>query len=205
MRDVQDLPPLAELRSLDPRASQRAWALAFPLLWKMGMKIASMRLAGASREEDRRDAVHTAIIQLNNGLLGVRMDGGDSEAKSFQNVQTTDELRRLFYCIVRARLADILRRERVPMTSLDQNHLAESLPAENSSSNPDLLGLWSLVEKLRPPKPEVFTAHYLEGYSTDEIAERFGMSRNTVVSHFRRGLMSLRKMMNEEEEEKTHA
>ena len=181
MENVPELPEPSRLRSLDPTENERAWNEAYPILYKLGMKIANSRLAGMDHEEDRQDVVQTAIMQLNNGLMGVKRDGSASTAKSFQAVESVEHLRNLFYRIVRARIADFLRRK----TDVEEE---ESIPPDSRRE------IWELVDQLKPPKPELFVARFLYGYSTDEIAEKFEMSRNTVVSHFHRGLKTLREM-----------
>lgn len=162
------------------------------------MKIAILKLGGESRREDREDCIQLAIVQLRNGLLGVRMDGSESEAKSFDSVETVEHLRNLFYRVLRARITDVHRKV-VPLPEIEAPP-----PEETSVETPIGDDIWPLVAKLKPPKPELIEAKFILGLTTDEMARSFSMSRNTVLSHLRRGLITLKKLL-EEAENPSHA
>lgn len=56
----------------------------------------------------------------------------------------------------------------------------------------DTLGLWQLVGKLTPACREVIEWMYFEGYTQQEIAERFGIPLGTVKTRTRTALKELR-------------
>jgi DNA-directed RNA polymerase specialized sigma24 family protein len=53
------------------------------------------------------------------------------------------------------------------------------------------------VDRLQPdpPVPQVFRDRFIEGWSTDEIAERRGINRNTLLTYFAKGLRTLRERL----------
>ncbi|MEM1293908.1 MAG: sigma-70 family RNA polymerase sigma factor [Verrucomicrobiota bacterium] len=200
MQDASELPSPDELRSRESATSEKAWRQAYPIFWKLGMKVASLKLAGEARQQDREDCVQLAIVQLRNGLLGVRMDGSDSEAKSFDSVTTIEHLRNLYYRVLRARITDVHRKT----AAIPENLEPESEETAPSPNEPMADEIWPLVAKLKPPKPELIEAKFILGLTTDEMARSFAMSRNTVLSHLRRGLITLKKLL-EEAENPSHA
>jgi DNA-directed RNA polymerase specialized sigma24 family protein len=53
------------------------------------------------------------------------------------------------------------------------------------------------VDRLQPdpPVPQVFRDRFIEGWSTDEIATRRSINRNTLLTYFAKGLRTLRERL----------
>ena len=79
---------------------------------------------------------------------------------------------------------------------------ADGSPEEKSrvEAYPVSLGGESLLPELDrllpdPPVPQVFRDRFIEGWSTDEIAQRRGINRNTLLTYFAKGLRTLRERL----------
>lgn len=182
-------PSLNELRASDEHSSAVAWNAAYPLLWETGMRIACIRLAGERFAQDREDLVSTALQQLIRGLM-------EGKAESFNQIATWDDCLGMTRHIIRQRIIDFLRsRER------SREDAVEELP-EVIADTPNSLR-FNLDELLRevdclepnPPLPQVFRDRFMDGWSTDEIAARRSMNRNTLLSHFAKGFRVLRERL----------
>ena len=57
----------------------------------------------------------------------------------------------------------------------------------------DLLLLWEEINKLKPPLPEIFELHYLEGLTYDEIAETVNMKSGAIRTAISRAISNLQK------------
>lgn len=187
---LQDHPIHPEqLRSTDEKINSAAWSSAYPLLWEAGMRIARLRLAGDPYEADREDIVSTALQQFIRGLIG-------AGSESFNQIETWNDCLAMMRHIVRLRVTDFLRaRER------NREDAAGDLPEFPSQGVDE--PAFTLTELLRevdtlepdPPVPEVFRDRFLEGRSTDEIAQSRGINRNTLVSYYAKGLRALRERL----------
>lgn len=174
------------LRSTDEQISSTAWATAYPFLWEAGMRIARLRLAGGQHESDREDIVSTALQQFIRGLIG-------GESESFNQIETWGDCLAMMRHIVRLRVTDFLR-----LRGRNREDAVAELPElpvqssdEPSFTLPELLREVDTLEP-DPPVPQVFRDRFLEGRSTDEIAEARGINRNTLVSYYAKGLRALR-------------
>ena len=190
-RAAMDLqkPRLDELRARDERISAAAWNVAYPLLWEAGMRIACIRLAGERHAHDREDLVSTALQQLMRGLL-------DGKTESFNQISTWDDCLGMTRHIVRQRITDFFRSH-----ERNREDAVEELP-EVIADTPDSLrfNLHELLHEVdrlepNPPLPQVFRDRFVEGWSTDEIATRHSMNRNTLLSHFAKGFRLLRERL----------
>jgi RNA polymerase sigma factor (sigma-70 family) len=166
-----------------------AWSSAYPLLLEAGMMIANLRLAGERFEQDRQDLVSTAIQQLIRGLV-------EKKGESFNQISTWDDCLSMTRHIVRQRITDFFRsRER------SREDAVEELPEAPQDFAPDqrfrLDELLPEVDRLQPdpPVPQVFRDRFIEGWSTDEIAQRRGINRNTLLTYFAKGLRTLRERL----------
>ena len=177
-------PPLENLNSSSERESAASWSAAYPLLWEAGLRVALIRLAGQTRVSDREDVVSTALAQVVRGYI-------EKTSESYNQIRTFDDLLGMMRHIVRCRIADLHRsRGRRPEDPV------EEIP-EAADLTPDLRRfqlheIIAEVDKLNPPLPQVFRDRFIEGWSTDEIAERRGINRNTLLSQFRQGFAILR-------------
>jgi len=74
----------------------------------------------------------------------------------------------------------------------------ESVPEPVAESTQDVEALFRAVReaaaKLGPPLPELF-ADRLDGLTAEETAAKRGMKRNTVLSHWLRGMAELRAIL----------
>jgi len=166
-----------------------AWSSAYPLLWEAGMMIAKLRLAGERFEQDRQDLVSTAIQQLIRGLV-------EKKGESFNQISTWDDCLVMLRHIVRSRIIDFFRsRER------NREDAVEELPEAPQDFAPDqrfrLDELLPEVDRLQPdpPVPQVFRDRFIDGWSTDEIALRRSINRNTLLTYFAKGLRTLRERL----------
>jgi RNA polymerase sigma factor (sigma-70 family) len=166
-----------------------AWNAAYPTFWEAGMMIARLRLAGERFDQDREDIVSTGIQQLIRGLV-------EEKNESFNQITSWDDCVGMLRHIVRQRTKDFLR-------SRERSHedAVEELPEAPQDFAPDqrfrLEELLPEVDRLHPdpPVPQVFRDRFVEGWSTDEIAARRGINRNTLLTHFAKGLRTLRERL----------
>lgn len=153
------------------------------------MMIARLRLAGERFEHDRQDLVSTALQQLIRGLV-------EGSSESFNQMATWDDCLGMMRHVVRSRVFDFLRaRER------RREDAVEELPEAPQDFAPDqrfrLEELLPEVDRLQPdpPVPQVFRDRFIEGWSTDEIAARRSLNRNTLLTYFAKGLRTLRERL----------
>jgi len=166
-----------------------AWISAYPMLWEAGMMIARLRLAGDRFEQDREDIVSTGIQQLIRGLVEQKND-------SFNQITSWDDCVRMLRHIVRQRTKDFLRsRERSREDAVEE--LPEMPQDFNAGYRFRLDELLPEVDRLQPdpPVPQVFRDRFIGGWSTDEIATRRGINRNTLLTYFAKGLRTLRERL----------
>lgn len=182
-------PSVDDLRSHHERTSAAAWSDAYPLLWEAAMRVARCRLAGSEHESDREDAVSNAIQQVVRGVI-------ENSAESFNQIQTFDDVLGMTRHIVRQRITDFLRsRERRPEDVVED--LPEVIAAAADDQRFNLAELLCEVDRLQPdpPLPQIFRDRFIEGWSTDEIAIRRSLNRNTLLSHFAKGFRTLRERL----------
>ena len=182
-------PSLVELRSRDERTSTAAWNAAYPLLWEAGMRIACIRLSGERHAQDREDLVSTALQQFIRGLL-------EGKTQSFNQISTWDDCVGMTRHIVRQRIFDFFRsHERSREDAVEE--LPEVIADTASPLRFNLDELLHEVDRLEPnpPLPQVFRDRFMEGWSTDEIATRRSINRNTLLSHFAKGFRLLRERL----------
>jgi RNA polymerase sigma factor (sigma-70 family) len=166
-----------------------AWSSAYPWLWESGMAIARLRLAGERFELDREDLVSTALQQLIRGLV-------EKKEGSFNQIVTWDDCLGMMRHIVRSRVFDFLRsRQRSREDAMEE--LPEPAPDFKVEERFRLDELLPEVDRLQPdpPVPQVFRDRFIEGWSTDEIAARRGINRNTLLTYFAKGLRTLRERL----------
>lgn len=150
------------------------------------MRIARIRRAGERYEPDREDAVSTALQQLTRGVI-------ENRSESYNQLSSFDDLLGMMRHIVRLRITDLFRsRERRTEDAVEE--LPEIVDLTPDSTRFQLNELLLEVDRLEPnpPLPQVFRDRFIEGWSTDEIAARRSMNRNTLLSHFAKGFRVLR-------------
>jgi RNA polymerase sigma factor (sigma-70 family) len=183
----RSVPLLSALRSAAEATSSVAWDIAYPLLWEAGMRVAAAKLEGEAFRADREDAVSTALTQLVRGIV-------EGRGNSFNQIDSWDDVLGMMRHIVRQRITD-LHRSRFR----NREDATEDLPEPTPDTLPDpefrLSELLAEVDRLDPPLPDLFRDRFVEGWSTDEIASRRAMNRNTILSHFAKGFAILRKRL----------
>lgn len=165
------------------------WSSAYPWLWEAGMAVARLRLAGERFEQDRQDLVSTALQQFIRGLVG-KNEG------SFNQISGWDDCLGMMRHIVRSRVFDFLRFcQRSREYAVEE--LPETMPEFRADERFRLDELLPELDRLQPdpPVPQVFRDRFLEGWSTDEIAVRRGINRNTLLTYFAKGLRTLRERL----------
>jgi DNA-directed RNA polymerase specialized sigma24 family protein len=182
-------PQISDLRSPLEAVNKAAWAACYSLLWEAGMAIARIRLAGSRFEPDREDVVSGALQELVRGMI-------ERRAESYNQISNWDDCLRMTRHIVRQRIKDFhSARERQPVDTFE--HLPEPTADFKVESRFRLEELLPEVDRLQPdpPVPQVFRDRFLEGWSTDEIAERHQINRNTLLTYFSKGLRTLRERL----------
>lgn len=174
------------LRSLDARANHDAWNAAYPWLWSAGLRLAGRLLSGGQWEEQRKDAVATAISQVVEGLVT-----GSSE--SYNQISAFSDVVGMTQTIVRRRIMDFHRQH-----ARSREDAVEELPDVVLAGEelPFTLGeLKAQIAALDPPKPQLFLDRFFDGLTTREVAQRRGMPHGTVLTHFAQGLKLLRERL----------
>ena len=69
---------------------------------------------------------------------------------------------------------------------------------QNSSFNPDVIGLREFVEKLKPDQQQLIDLIYYNGFTQSEAADELGIPLGTVKTRVRSALIRLRELMNAE-------
>jgi RNA polymerase sigma-70 factor (ECF subfamily) len=96
---------------------------------------------------------------------------------------------RYLYRAIRSAWVDGRRRAERSVVELGSDERAVTAEAERLI---EADALWMGLQTLSGPQREVLYLQLVEGWTTKEIAERTGTSRNTVLSHLRRGKSALR-------------
>jgi RNA polymerase sigma-70 factor (ECF subfamily) len=93
--------------------------------------------------------------------------------------------------VTRHRLIDTLRKEKVPMVSLDAENIEE--PADPHSPEEGMItkDLMGLLEQLKPPSGEIIYALKVEGASVRDLAQKFKLSESNIKILVHRGLKKL--------------
>jgi len=179
---ADDFPDLEELRSLDETTSQRAWERAYPVLWREAMLTAHGQLVGARFEQDREDLAARALAQFQQKVMR-----GTDDFRN-QGKSPRDGMCSMLCFIVQRRVVDFFRAKppEEPM---------ETIPEPGLEPGREIDTLCQAVREaaaaLDPPLPDLF-ADRLDGLTAEETAAKRGMNRNTVLSHWRRGMEELR-------------
>ena len=179
---AEAFPDLEELRSLDEKTSQRAWELAYPVLWRQAMLTAHRHLRGARFEQDRQDLALHAVSEIQKFVVRGKNDFRN------QGKSPRDGMCSMLCFIVQRRVIDFFRAK-------SPEEPMETVPEPEWEAGRDIDTLCQAVREavagLDPPLPELF-ADRLDGLTAEETAAKRGMNRNTVLSHWRRGMEELR-------------
>ena len=101
--------------------------------------------------------------------------------------------------IARNQSIDRLRARRTPTAPIDDAATAVRDPAPTAEARAAASGerarILRCLEALGHPQSAAVRGAYLDGYSYQELAERFGIPLNTIRTWLRRGLIKLRECM----------
>jgi RNA polymerase sigma-70 factor (ECF subfamily) len=139
-----------------------------------------------------------SVYSLALRMLGTRDLAEDLTQEVFMqmngNLRTIESNRHLGFWLRRVTtngaIDQLRRRARVPMTSLDEE--AQLFSAEEDSDPLLQRHLQALLAELSPPARAVLLLRYQEDLDPVEIARTLDMPLNTVKSHLKRSLESMR-------------
>lgn len=178
-------PTLEALRANEDAAWQAAW----PILWRTVLGVVRAKL----HFPDSHDLENIAAEIIGEEIVP---QVAKPTTKTFNQIQTFDDLLNVTKAIARNRVVDYIRsRIRRPEDRLgedDNRGLPE--PVEGGGPLPDftLEELLGLVVELQPPDPDLFHDRFILGLTTVEIAKKRRMPPGTVLSRFRRAFFALR-------------
>lgn len=129
----------------------------------------------------------------------------DLVAEAFQRFLTalergggpTDHLRAYLYRIVHNLITDLYRREPPPAQELDEDRLVEDKPGPASlvADEQEAELVRKALRLLTPDQRQVITLKYLEGWSSNEIAQSMEKSLGSVKALQHRGVASLKRIL----------
>ena len=159
---------------------------------------------------NRLYALHGKELQhYLNGRLNCTHTAADLTQETFSrllNSQSTDTIknpRAYLYRIASNLVTDHFRRLRHSPPAVEMD-VAEAVPDEAPGPERTLLArdelhcLERAVSELPPRQREILLLHKFEGYSYAIIAERLGISKNTVMVHMMRALARCRDLLEKE-------
>lgn len=132
--------------------------------------------------------------------------------KIWKNTESYDNSRGTLFTwmlnIARNSALDKLRsseyRQRTTNRSIE-NLVGEIDRQQNSSFNPETIGLQEFVLKLKPDQQQLIDLIYYQGFTQSEAADELGIPLGTVKTRVRSALIRLRELMNAETEQTKQA
>ncbi|GGB05618.1 DNA-directed RNA polymerase sigma-70 factor [Brucella endophytica] len=144
---------------------------------------------------------HTRLRSIVRRLIGNPNVAEDVVQQAFANILArTDETAANFAYVRQAvrnlalnHLRDTRRRGEAELTGFELDTIADERPSPEMAAlyRSELRRLLQAVAELPPRRREAFTLNKVEGLSYDEIAERMGISRNTVISQIVSAMLAL--------------
>jgi RNA polymerase sigma factor (sigma-70 family) len=198
-------PSLAELRSTDPKVSEKSWSQAYRPMWDNAMRVICSLLQGGEHASNREDVASRTVAEVVRGVIEQKSDLLN-QMKDFDDLLavTRDKARQRAHDYLRARY------RRRPADFNDSDHFGDSSPmsigdepAWPKSPNSQLLSREEFdrfISQLPPPQPQIFEYHYVLGLTAEEIGEKMNMRRNTVLSHIHRGKQTIARLLRESDE-----
>jgi len=192
-RAVMDNPEKAQSPEISLEAlaagDDAAWNVAFlPLYQAIWSVLRARVLPGLGVDLEERA---TTIItdEIMPGLKSRRTD-------SFRDLRDFRGLLNLARVIAARRSIDLIRKViRRGEEALPEGWEDFVGAAEVKDGAEDLGEFLRLVNQLNPPKPELFTDHFVGEMTYEEIAAKHQMPLGTVCSHFSRGFKQLKKLL----------
>lgn len=173
--DLDDL--LARCALGDRGAFRGLYDLAAPKLFGVALRILGNR-------GDAEDAVQEAFMKVWHGAGRYQPGRGPAAA--------------WLVTIARNSAIDRLRRRSAPTRDLDDlPGLADPAPSPEATTiaGDERRRIADCLGRLAPDRATAVQAAYLEGWSYDELARRFGVPLNTMRTWLRRALISLRECL----------
>lgn len=93
--------------------------------------------------------------------------------------------------VLRHKMVDFLRRNRVPVTSIDDIEFWEPEGDNNVEQDTVTRDLQKLLDRLRPPAGSIIHALKIEGASVKELAVQYNMTESNIKVIVHRGLQKL--------------
>lgn len=144
---------------------------------------------------------HTRLRSIVRRLIGNPTIAEDVVQQAFTNILArTDEsganlayVRQAVRNLAFNHLRDIRRRCETELTGVQLDTIADARPSPEMTVlyRSELHKLLQAVAELPPRRRETFMLNKVEGLSYDEIAERMGVSRNTVISQIVAAMLAL--------------
>jgi len=146
---------------------------------------------------DRFETVYrqhfASVLRLAVSVVGRRDVAEDLTAEAFLELHKhferirTDELPAWLFVVVRNRARDFWRREKVR-----DRHARWVASRPEPSAPPPAGPMWLRSERLSPVQRVCLELHYAWGYTTEEAAERLGLTAGQVKGHLQRARQLLR-------------
>lgn len=173
---------LSALRAGD----QAEWSRAYHPLSREVLRVAKANFRpelGIDPEDITQEVI---ALEVRPGL--------ESNKETFANLRDFGNLLVLSRTIAKRRAIDAIRMVmRRPEYEMPENWEEWFAPDQGACvSIESLERIVALVDRLKPPKPEIFIDHFVFGYTYAEISENRGIPLGAVCSHFYRGLRELR-------------
>jgi RNA polymerase sigma-70 factor (ECF subfamily) len=173
------------------------------------------RLLKAARKFDR-DALTRIYDLYSNALfayafkhVGTPQVAEDLVAETFRRFLSSlergggpkDHLRAYLYRITHNLITDLYRREPPPPHELDEDRLAEDGPGPSGilAEQEEVENVRRALRLLTPEQRQVLTLKFLEGWSSDEIAQALDKSIGSVKALQHRGVAALQRILLEAE------
>lgn len=155
------------------------------------------------------DQYSNALYKYAYKHVGTPQVAEDLVAETFRRFLTAlergggpqDHLRAYLYRITHNLITDLYRREPPPTQELDEDHLVEDSPGPSGllAEQEETESVRLALRLLTPEQRQVLTLKYLEGWSSDEIAQALDKSLGSVKALQHRGVASLQRILLERE------
>lgn len=170
---------LLELLKNDPQTGLAAVVRAYS---KYVLKIAYNRLGGVCTREDIEEAVSDIFLLF---YKSAQKQGFELRSvKAYISVIAARHCVNVYESMIKKQ----------PAISFED--ISETIA--DTPSDPNALALAEAIKALGEPDSEIFMRKYFLGQKTADIAEQLHMKANTVDKRISRGLVRLRKMLEEE-------
>ena len=165
---------IAKVALSDRNAFDRLYNTISPKLFAVGMRI----LKDRSRAEDALQEIFVKIWQKSSSYRA-----GEQSPVAW------------LVTIARNHAIDVIRANKRVHEDIEDHYdlqSSEPTPEQNTIAASERGRIEKCLEELEPQKAEAVVAAYMEGYSYQELADRYTVPLNTMRTWLRRSLVSLR-------------